>query len=394
VTKAKCKGTIRFIGTPYSVKDSGVFYGIELDKPKGKNNGTVKGRWYFTCKDKYGTFVQASGISLDGAKAKDSAPKKKTGKKKKTDKKKTEEKKEEPKEEVEYKVGDRVMVKPTKKGQIKWIGEAKEFGAGTYYGIRLTEARGDCDGEWKEVRFFQCPENFGVYVQKRMIVKPIEGDFDFMNEEEKYEEEARAKAEVYKKEAEKLKRLREKFNELDKDGNQTIDENEFKIAAKDIFDCSDAEANALFKEIDVNGSGEISFAEFDNWVDKLGGIEKLEKPGDDDDNKDAEEPKEEEPKEEEEAQEEEPKEEASKEEEEPKEDEPKEDEAKDEEPKDEEPKEEAGDYNADDAEKGDDGDKGDDYGGDDAAKDEEENDAAGDKEEEAGDDNADKEDAQ
>ena len=181
VSKAKCKGTIRFIGTPYSVKDSGIFYGLELEKPKGKNNGTVKGRWYFTCKDKYGTFVQASGISIDGAKTEDAPKKKKTGKKKKTEKKKAEEKKEEKKEDVEYKVGDRVMVKPTKKGQIKWIGEAKEFGAGKYYGIRLTEDRGDCDGEWKEVRFFQCPEGYGVYVQKRMIVKPIEGDFDFMN---------------------------------------------------------------------------------------------------------------------------------------------------------------------------------------------------------------------
>ena len=30
-TKQKCKGTIRFIGTPYSVKKSGVYYGVELE---------------------------------------------------------------------------------------------------------------------------------------------------------------------------------------------------------------------------------------------------------------------------------------------------------------------------------------------------------------------------
>ena len=72
------------------------------------------------------------------------------------------------------------MIKPNRKGQIKWIGETKEFGAGKYYGIRLTEKRGDCDGEWKEVRFFQCPEGFGVYTQLRNIVKKIDEDFDFM----------------------------------------------------------------------------------------------------------------------------------------------------------------------------------------------------------------------
>ena len=80
-----------------------------------------------------------------------------------------------------YKVGDKVEIKPDRKGQIKWIGEAKEFGAGKYFGIRLTEKRGDCDGEWKDVRFFQCPEGFGQYVQLRNIVKKIDFADDFMN---------------------------------------------------------------------------------------------------------------------------------------------------------------------------------------------------------------------
>ena len=186
VTKFKCKGKIRFIGTPYSVKASGVFYGVELERPKGKNNGTVKGRWYFTCKAKCGTFVQSSGFTMKGETGK--ASKKKTTEKKKTTKKKEEPKKEdeaqeeEKKEDVEYKIGDRVMVKPSKKGQIKWIGEAKEFGPGTYYGIRLTENRGTCDGEYKDKRFFQCPEGFGIYEVLRNIMKKLDDeDFDFMN---------------------------------------------------------------------------------------------------------------------------------------------------------------------------------------------------------------------
>merc|ERR1712154_564696 len=76
--KQKCNGIVRFIGTPYSVKSEGTFYGIELEKPKGKNNGTVKGRWYFTCKDKYGAFLQSKGFSVLslGSSAQSSASKK------------------------------------------------------------------------------------------------------------------------------------------------------------------------------------------------------------------------------------------------------------------------------------------------------------------------------
>lgn len=72
---AKCKGKVRFMGTPYGVKDTGVFYGIELEKANGKNNGTAGGREFFKCKPKYGIFIQASGFTVAGAK-------KTTGKKK------------------------------------------------------------------------------------------------------------------------------------------------------------------------------------------------------------------------------------------------------------------------------------------------------------------------
>merc|ERR1712129_260228 len=61
-TKQKCNGTIRYIGTPCSVKQKGTYYGIELEKAKGSNNGTAKGRWYFACKSKYGCFLLADGF--------------------------------------------------------------------------------------------------------------------------------------------------------------------------------------------------------------------------------------------------------------------------------------------------------------------------------------------
>eukprot|EP01084_Bolivina_argentea_P298689 514756_1 len=63
-TKTKCNGIIRFIGIPYSVKKKGIYYGIELEQEKGKNNGTIKRRTYFKCKEKCGIFVEPQFVKL------------------------------------------------------------------------------------------------------------------------------------------------------------------------------------------------------------------------------------------------------------------------------------------------------------------------------------------
>lgn len=42
----ECQGVIAYVGYPFFA--SGKWVGVILDEPKGKNNGTVKGKVYFT----------------------------------------------------------------------------------------------------------------------------------------------------------------------------------------------------------------------------------------------------------------------------------------------------------------------------------------------------------
>ncbi|XP_070698980.1 CAP-Gly domain-containing linker protein 4 isoform X2 [Pempheris klunzingeri] len=54
-------GTLRFCGsTEFS---GGLWAGVELDKPEGKNDGSVAGVQYFTCRVKHGIFAPLSKIS-------------------------------------------------------------------------------------------------------------------------------------------------------------------------------------------------------------------------------------------------------------------------------------------------------------------------------------------
>ncbi|XP_055361538.1 dynactin subunit 1 isoform X8 [Betta splendens] len=61
------RGTVAYIGT--TLFASGKWVGVILDEAKGKNDGTVQGKRYFTCDDGHGIFVRQSQIQLvdDGA---------------------------------------------------------------------------------------------------------------------------------------------------------------------------------------------------------------------------------------------------------------------------------------------------------------------------------------
>ncbi|CCF50587.1 hypothetical protein NDA11_000188 [Ustilago hordei] len=55
-------GEVLFVGqTSFA---AGVWVGIELDNPNGKNNGSVQGKRYFECEDGHGVFVRSSQVHL------------------------------------------------------------------------------------------------------------------------------------------------------------------------------------------------------------------------------------------------------------------------------------------------------------------------------------------
>ncbi|VDO00213.1 unnamed protein product [Rodentolepis nana] len=54
------RGTIRFIGETQFAP--GLWYGVELSKAVGKNDGSVEGVRYFTCEPKHGVFAPASRL--------------------------------------------------------------------------------------------------------------------------------------------------------------------------------------------------------------------------------------------------------------------------------------------------------------------------------------------
>jgi len=55
-------GIVKFVGDVHYAR--GEFVGIALDEPLGKNDGTVKGKSYFTCSPKHGIFVRRNDILI------------------------------------------------------------------------------------------------------------------------------------------------------------------------------------------------------------------------------------------------------------------------------------------------------------------------------------------
>ncbi|XP_071996071.1 CAP-Gly domain-containing linker protein 4 isoform X2 [Engystomops pustulosus] len=201
-------GTVRFYGkTSFA---PGYWCGIELDKPHGKNNGSISGVQYFTCPPKHGVFAPPSRVqrvsgSLDslseipasklnhsfpgfkrslsststGTSQKDLDRRHSYGRHKKpvlrrswssTSSTSTTD------GGVKLHKGSQVLLTSSNEiAVIRYIGPT-DFAPGVWLGLELRAAKGKNDGSVGDKRYFHCKQNHGILVRPgRVTYRGING---------------------------------------------------------------------------------------------------------------------------------------------------------------------------------------------------------------------------
>ncbi|XP_069787125.1 CAP-Gly domain-containing linker protein 4 isoform X3 [Narcine bancroftii] len=198
-------GTIRFYGNTHFAP--GYWYGIELDKPNGRNNGSVGGMQYFTCQPKHGVFAPPSRVqrvteALDSfsdiptskflrpfmgihrsystpsslsspgehkRKNSSSRPKTPIMRRSLSTTGTTE-------RNVKLQEGSQVLLSSSSEmAIIRYIGPT-DFAPGVWLGLELRSPKGKNDGCVGEKRYFTCKPNYGVLVRpSRVTYRGING---------------------------------------------------------------------------------------------------------------------------------------------------------------------------------------------------------------------------
>ncbi|KAM9155076.1 CAP-Gly domain-containing linker protein 4 isoform 1-T2 [Pangshura tecta] len=199
-------GTVRFYGTTKFAP--GFWCGIELNKPHGKNNGSVGGVQYFSCLPRYGIFAPPSRVqrltgSLDSltdvstGKMNNSFPgfrrslsttsassqkeinrrnsfvKSRSSMLRRSWSSTTTTNTEGP---VKLHEGSQVLLTSSNEmGTIRYIGPT-DFAPGIWLGLELRSAKGRNDGSVGDKRYFTCKTNHGVLVRpSRVTYRGING---------------------------------------------------------------------------------------------------------------------------------------------------------------------------------------------------------------------------
>ncbi|KAL3867597.1 hypothetical protein ACJMK2_040479 [Sinanodonta woodiana] len=177
-------GTLRYCGpTEFA---AGIWAGIELDEPAGKNDGSIGGISYFTCPRNQGIFAPVSKIAKPGSSTVKSpgtpSPSKQPLVKQssvdvshvtsKIDTGLTKSRTSSISSLAEIEVGDRVIVAGQRKGTVKFVGETK-FAPGIWYGVELDRPVGKNDGSVNGETYFTCRMKHGVFAPPSRIQKIV-----------------------------------------------------------------------------------------------------------------------------------------------------------------------------------------------------------------------------
>uniref|UniRef100_A0A672NU66 CAP-Gly domain-containing protein n=1 Tax=Sinocyclocheilus grahami TaxID=75366 RepID=A0A672NU66_SINGR len=200
-------GTLRFCGSTEFA--GGLWAGVELHQPVGKNDGSVAGVQYFTCPIKHGIFAPLSKVSKLSERRKSSprqptAPvphprridlarvtsKVNTGTSlidpvtdcmKLIARSRTPSASSTTQESLEVQLGERVLVVGQRTGVVRYYGKTS-FAPGFWLGIELDKPSGKNDGSVGGVRYFSCPPKHGVFAPPSRVQSRIHGSVDCLSE--------------------------------------------------------------------------------------------------------------------------------------------------------------------------------------------------------------------
>ncbi|XP_043916136.1 CAP-Gly domain-containing linker protein 4 [Protopterus annectens] len=199
-------GVVRFCGkTSFA---PGCWYGIELDKPHGKNDGSVGGVRYFTCAAKHGVFAPPSRVqritdsmdslsdipasklnhSFPGFRRSLSSSSTVSSQNDQNRLKSFSSKKPifrrswsstsggSSEGTVKLRKGSQVLlVSSNEMATVRYIGPT-DFASGIWLGLELKSPKGKNDGSVGEKRYFTCKQNYGVLVRPtRVTYRGING---------------------------------------------------------------------------------------------------------------------------------------------------------------------------------------------------------------------------
>uniref|UniRef100_G1LF36 CAP-Gly domain containing linker protein family member 4 n=1 Tax=Ailuropoda melanoleuca TaxID=9646 RepID=G1LF36_AILME len=199
-------GTVKFFGTTNFAP--GYWYGIELEKPHGKNDGSVGGVQYFSCSPRYGIFAPPSRVqrvtdSLDtlseisSNKQNHSYPgfrrsfSTTSASSQKEINRRNAFAKSRPalrrswsssttagglEGSVKLHEGSQVLLTSSNEmGTVRYVGPT-DFASGIWLGLELRSAKGRNDGAVGDTRYFTCKPNHGVLVRpSRVTYRGING---------------------------------------------------------------------------------------------------------------------------------------------------------------------------------------------------------------------------